>query len=311
MRRLVTVSLVTLLLLSGCIGTFDPGSASTPKELDPAEADLPPGVNESGVTSVSALITAHNKTLRAEGFVLNGTFIRYLPINASHTYIHHTVVAPDSERFYTEMRRRTYTADNTEVVSARERTRIWGNSSIIVQQFTLSTNTTISKPIEEIPKGMALTQAPIYESFLNIGAFSVARVVSRDGHTFTTLVANDTRASFNESVTFTARFVIDERGIIHEAVVDIDWGPNAKAAHLESRIVTLGASPDRPDWVANALDDQSTPIANHWISSPRRSSRNTNESPERLLSPNQETAIVVSNSRTDGDGFQEIGYPSE
>lgn len=246
------------MVLSGCIGGFgtEPTSTSTPasQPLDPGAADLPPGVSESGVENASALVAAHSQTLRAGGFVLNGTFVRDPPNAGNQTRRYHTVVGPDAREFRTDVRTVRYATDAADsAVRQRTRTRVWANATTMLRQTTIDNQTAASR-IEGLPPSLSLTRAPQYESYLTIGEFTVERVVARDGHAFTTLVATETRDGFGENVTLDARFVVDERGVVHEATVTIDGGPDSKTDHAEYRVVRLGASPQRPDWVTDATD---------------------------------------------------------
>lgn len=208
------------------------------------------------MTDVSALVTAHEETLRRDGFVLNGTVVRYPPNTGNLTTDYHTVVGPGGERFSTDVRTVHYaTDDGDSPVSQRTRTRLWGNSTATLRRSTVD-GSTATGTVEEIPPHLALTRAAQYRSYLRMGAFSVDRVVARGGHTFTTLVANETRDGSGENASFSARLVVDERGVIHEGVVDASrTEPDRQTVHSEYRVVRLGASPERPAWVADASGD--------------------------------------------------------
>lgn len=255
-RQLVPAALLVVVVLSGCIGGFGGQTATpTPEPLDPAEAELPPGVSESGVTNASALVAAHNRTLRAEGFVLNGTFVRDPPNSGHQERRYHTVVGPDAERFLTGVRTVQYAPDGAGAqVTGRERTQVWGNTTTMIRRTTID-NRTISGPAERLGTSLSLTRAPQYASYLNYGEFTIERVVARDGHTFTTLVADGLSEDFGENATFEGRLIIDEGGIIHEGNITLDGGSNGQVDHAEYRVVRLGASPERPAWTTSATSD--------------------------------------------------------
>lgn len=258
-RQLVPAALLAVVVLAGCLGGFasgpDAASTETPtagaETLDPANADLPPGVNESGVRNASVLVTAHDRALRADGFVLNGTFVRNPPTTGAQTRRYRIVVGPDARRFSTVVRTtRHETGDADSPVVKRTGTRLWANETVTLRQTTAN-DQTVRTRLEDRAPSLSLTRAAQYESYLAIGQFAVDRVVARDGHTFTTLVATGTRDGVADSVEFDARLVADERGVIHEATVNIDDGPDGKTDHAEYRVVRVGASPQPPTWATN------------------------------------------------------------
>lgn len=254
-RRLVSVAVVAVLLVAGCSG-FPGGTSSSdaPETVDPGEADLPPGVSESGVANASALAAAHDATLRTEGFVLNGTFVRDPPNRGNQTRRFHTVVAPGAERFRTTVETVRYATDAPNAsVSQRSGTRVWSNATTTLRAVDLDGETAVSS-VPDLPPWLSLTRAPQYQSYLEIGAFDVEQVVVRDGQTFTTLVADEAGESVDGDVAFDARFVVDERGVVHEATVSVS-APDGEADYAHYEVVAFGGSPERPPWVDDAERD--------------------------------------------------------
>lgn len=255
-RRLVSLVVLAIVVLSGCLGAGPQStSTSTAQQLDPGTADLPPGANEAGVTNASALAAAHDRTLRAEGFVLNGTFVRDPPNAGNQTRRYHTVVAPGGRPFLTDVRSVRYATDEADAaVTNRVRTRVWANETSMLRQVTID-NQTATATVDSLSPSLSPTRAPQYESYLEIGEYTVEQVVARDGHTFTTLVATGTTDAVGENATIDARFVVDERGVVHEATVTLRGGPDGVTDHATYRVVELGASPQRPDWVTDVATD--------------------------------------------------------
>ena len=255
MRRLVPLSLVALLLLSGCSGTLPGGDTTqttTPEELDPAAADLPPGVNESGVQNASRLVAAHSETLLAEGFVLNSTATTNGSSYGNRTATEHRVADPGGEQFSlvgTTVVHRT-PADGSTTSADEYTQRVWHDETTVVSVEL--PNRTRYHNVEGLFTDRALSMARNYEEVLAAGAFDVEKVIDRGNHTYTTLVATDTRDGVRKfDATFEARFVVDERGVVHEAVVDYAHTEDGTERHIERRLVRLGPSLDRPDWVAD------------------------------------------------------------
>ncbi|MFH5802138.1 hypothetical protein [Haladaptatus sp. CMAA 1911] len=238
-QRLLPVVLVSLLLLSsGCLGTLNPGTSSTSDPSNASTANLPPGVNKSGVTNASTLITAHNETLHAKGYTLNGTITLYHR-NEKTNKTFRTVVGPNSQQFHIQAKRvRSKNETGESSIIEKNRFKIWGNSTTTLRHGSLVQGTV---PVERLPSHIARMKAPLRKQTIKSYRFNVTNVVSRNGHTFTTLVGN----SSQQQKKSTSRLIIDERGVIHTAVFEVG------NSHFEYRVATLGASPERPDWVAN------------------------------------------------------------
>ncbi len=254
-RHLVPISLAALLVLSGCTGAFgndaqSPGT-TTAGPVAPGDAALPPGVTESGVTNVTALLAAHDETLRAEGFVLDGSLVRNHSATRSERRQYSTVVAPGAERFRAAVETTLYSTsrDSQEAVQQRA-TRLWSDGAEILRQTTLDGGTSRDR-VDSVPTNLALTRAPQYESYLSMGEYAVQDVERRGNHTYATLVANETGADVVGNATIDARFVVDERGVIHEADITLHSGSgeNAETDRVTYRLVNLGGSPERPGWV--------------------------------------------------------------
>ncbi|WP_336036333.1 hypothetical protein [Halobacterium yunchengense] len=254
-RRLVPVAVAALLVVAGCTGL--PGESTptaSPETVDPAEADLPPGVSERGVTNASALAAAHDATLRAEGFVLEGTFERDPPSGAKQTRNYTTVVAPGGERFRTAVTTVYEGSDEPDASGARRmQTRAWSNGSVTLRAVTIHGETAVST-VADLSTSLSVTRAPQLRSYLEVGAYDVERVVVRDDHAFTTLVAEHASGAVGEDVSFDARLVVDERGVVHEADVAVS-GPDGVRDDARYEVVRFGGSPERPEWVEDAEVD--------------------------------------------------------
>ncbi|MFD1513749.1 hypothetical protein [Halomarina rubra] len=250
MRRLVPLSLVALLLLSGCLGALGGDATSTPEEIDPADADLPPGVTVNGVENASALAAAHDETLLDEGFVFDGTVVTDQPGSGIVNETATVVVGVDAETLRSDSVRTLWPYENRSVVSQRVRDRLWldGDEQFVRTNFT-TRDSVIAGPYDASndPRD-GVTRASTYEGVLDAANFTVESTVARDGHTFTTLVAADANGTEDDPA-YDGHLVVDERGVVHEAVVEIDRGPESVWGLLDYRLVELGASPEEPDWV--------------------------------------------------------------
>lgn len=253
-RRLVPATLVALVLLAGCLGALDgsPGGGSatpTTERVSPSEADLPPGVTESGIENTTALVAAHEQTLREAGFALNGTFVRERA-DTNQTRRFHTVVAAGASLFRTSVHTTLYRGEgDSRTVAQRSHTQLWGEDATIRQRLTLGDRDPRVTTVDEVPANLALTRAPQYRSYLRMGVFEVERVVQRGDHTYTTLVADSTSAAVDGDARIDARFVVDERGVVHEASVTVTTDRGTDRATY--RVLELGGSPDRPAWASD------------------------------------------------------------
>jgi hypothetical protein len=243
---LVPLSLVALLLLSGCLGGLG-GLGSTDSTSTPEEDDLPPGVNESGVQNASALIAGYNETARKVGIVLtvteNTTTRSYREVRRLDT-----TLAAGGHPFNTSMQTATYYPDGEPRTEPKFQD-IWGNESTTLAQSFWSPPHVVD-PSYSFPTDDAPTQAKQYLQYLQLFNYTIDSVVERDGHTFTTLVAGES----TEDSTWEARVVVDERGLIHELTYKAQEGDDYEA-HWEYRIVeTDPEPPEKPDWTANVTE---------------------------------------------------------
>lgn len=258
-RRLVPVLLVAMLLLSGCSGVLDTTAntttTATPEELDPADADadLPPGVTESGVENASALAAAHEETLLAEGFVLNVTSEFDGSTLGNRTTNARWLVAPGGERFALDARTTVHDEPPVESRLGDEyRQRLWRDATLVSRVD--AGNETRYSNLDALRVEPGVTKSAEYERYLAGGNVTVERVVAGEDHTLTTLVADDARPAEGVDGRYDARFVVDERGVVHEATVTTGQRDGDVQRHLEYDLVRLGTSPERPGWVDDAPD---------------------------------------------------------
>jgi len=251
MRRLVPLSLVALLLLSGCLGGIGGSDRmSTPEDLMASEADLPPGVNESGLQNVSTLVDGYNETVREEGIVLNVNATTTGFLSGKEIRRHNTVFPSGGHPFDSNITVTHYDSNGT--VGSQRTVQFWGNESTTLQRSTLisPSEKTASFSARNEP-----TQAKVYLNYLKSANYTINSVDERDGHTYTMLVANETST---HGETLDVRLVVDERGLIHELTMSITGGEIE--SHREHRIIETNPSPpEKPDWTTNVTSLTSTP----------------------------------------------------
>ena len=288
--RSLLAALLVLSLLAGCSGAPDADSSPTadgPSGRTPtgqattaessagtaateAEATetpgaerrtggvLPPGVDESGVTNATTLAAAHHETVLRLGFVATSAEWKNGTVLGNRTMTARWAVGPDG---------RTLSADGTTVTTAqppggsplspRYREVIWRDETTVYRATT--PNRTVYANRADRTFTAAATEVAEFERYFDAGNYSVASVEARGEHTFTTLVTSvapdETRPGADVAVA--ARFVVDERGVVHEAVVEAGDGGNVGAGdrlRAEWTLVDLGVSPGRPAWVDAAPD---------------------------------------------------------
>ncbi|WP_323675398.1 hypothetical protein [Halorubellus sp. PRR65] len=276
-RRLVPVLVVALVVLAGCTapgtqptGTEATANGTTARGTAPTTSDAtttdgvnetatlesgptPPGVaasaNGSGVVvNASALIGAHERVLRADGFrATQRSRVGYGDERLRNTTS--VVVAGPS---LTRYRSRSTVEHGNRTVAYD----VWQNESTTLLRTTVDGDTnyqTVGGQFE----ASGITGGAILEGVLAELHFSVANVTTEDGRRVFTLAGSRTapgepNASTTANGTYTARVVVDERGVV--SAYRIRQDVDERDVTHEWTLDALGATPTRPDWTANVSD---------------------------------------------------------
>ncbi|MFC6953938.1 hypothetical protein [Halorubellus litoreus] len=273
-RRLVPVLVVALVVLAGCTAPSTPasdteatgngtttgsigtttddataGNATGPLERGPT----PPGVaaNATGggvVANASALLAAHERVLRADGFRATRSSKEAYGDGPMRNSTAVVVAGPNLTRYRSQ---ETVDRENGTVTYD-----VWQNETTAFLRTTADGNTSYQR-VDRRVDGSELTHPRSLEGVLEDDdlQFSVANVTTRDGRRVFTLTA--TASAGNESAdatngTYTARIVVDERGVV--SAYRVRQNATGRDVTHEWTLESLGATPTRPGWVANATE---------------------------------------------------------
>jgi hypothetical protein len=272
-RRLVPVLVVALVVLAGCTGPSTPasdteatGNGTTAGGIDATTDDTagnatgplergptPPGVaaNATGggvVANASALLAAHERVLAANGFEATRSSTVAVGDGPTRNSTAVVVAGPALTRYHS---RTTVARENGTATYD-----VWQNETTGFVRTTVDGNTSYQR-FDTGVDGSDLTRPPALEGVLEDDdvQFSVANVTTEDGRrvftlTATATVENESADATND--TYTARIVVDERGVISAYHVRQDLA--ARDVTHEWTLESLDVTPTRPDWVANATD---------------------------------------------------------
>ncbi|WP_227133417.1 hypothetical protein [Halorubellus salinus] len=265
-RRLVPVLVVALVVLAGCTAPSTPasdteatGNGTTADGIDTTTDDAnatgplergptPPGVSTDAkaagvVVNASALLDAHERVLLADGFratVDSRTAYGPGPMRNATAMV---AAGPDATLVRTE-----------SVVHRGNGTvayEIWQNESTTLVRTTTNGSSRI-QTLRDDPEERELTGASTLEGVLEDLNFSVANVTTEDGRRVFTLTASHAAANTTTNGTYTARVVVDERGVV--SAYHVRQNATGRDVTHEWTLESLDVTPTRPDWVANATE---------------------------------------------------------
>lgn len=249
-RAVATVLLALVVVLAGC-GGGDPTPTETPTATVHPFADGPPGIDETGVTDVDALMAAHNASLDGQSVTVDLGF--HLTVNGSGEEVSlHAKVVPDSDRGWIRFEsgddHGTYYTEGTttyyrEVVDANARYGTIADTLAIPETGTprFGTDDRIRTALESAD-------------------WEPVGTVERDGRTLYELEATDVEvpgvnASDGTTVEASGRLLVDRDGVIHHLEVDttVEDAEETVQYGLRVSLSDIGStSVDRPDWYDNA-----------------------------------------------------------
>lgn len=281
--RTAAVLFAILVVLSGCAGTTNQMATTTAGNAETATAndetteasdeaaqtgtaDLPPGVNESGVENATRLLAANRRELADTDYAFR--LVRNDSGESPYDYrtVSRGTVAKDFAPFRIRTEREIQYGNQT----SHAETDVWGNESVVLvkyhelnrtsyQKYVAGPNETMS-PYETLPSQALsgqLSHEYVVAFALLTGEYEVESVESRDGMTLTTLRATELNRSFDERDTenishYAATLVVDERGRIHRANLTIEFSESTFSYDFE--LTKLGdVVVAYPPWADRAL----------------------------------------------------------
>lgn len=256
---LLVLALCSLVALSGCAAVDEVARPHTP-----TADELPPGVDESGVTNTTKLLEANAAALDDAGYASRLTANGSIERSESETVranvsVVRRVQADDNRSFF---RYRVHSVNQTRSTAA------WRNETTVVARMARNNETYYRSA--SISRGF-LTQG---QWELSSNPLSLRAIVAHTNWTVTDvnrpLTGGSARIVLHPSETQdpntvlslhhveNATLVVDSDGVIHELSYTASYGPNGKGRiRVQYRLTELGVDQvDRPAWTAEALGNE-------------------------------------------------------
>lgn len=188
MPRLAVAMAIVLVCTAGC-SSFGGGDEASRATVTPAPVPddvdrplpYPPGVNASGVTSITALSMAHRNAIRNRSYTFHERFVRTTDSEFGRTYLRENETAYVSDsRLYRNEVRRVQRSVNGDVRRYSQST--YGDAYV---QYSWN-------PDGEVSKQMGHTRAGP-EQFAYETVFRIEEYLAADQSTVEEVVRNDTR----------------------------------------------------------------------------------------------------------------------
>lgn len=293
--RLAAVGVVALVVLSGGAGsagevTTAVETAETTATTDAQSADLPPGVDASGVENASALVAAHRAALAETGYVYRVRYAASADSEFSQQGTSRAVVAKN----HAPIRVRSVSDVQFDNRTERARTDVWANESVALYEYRTRNRTVYQESNATVsPAGRdpfarpgtldvvdQASMSSLVGLALRSGEYEVAATESRSGSTLTTLRAATPNRSFEglgNVSTYDGTLVVDERGRVHRLSLSVETERTDSSYELE--LAKLGSVVvEYPPWADRALEAVNADVdidstGNHFVVSNRGGDR--------------------------------------
>ena len=286
-RTIFTLLLAATLVLAGGVSagglaqetTTDGDATETPID---ESTNLPPGVTEDGVSNATALLEAHQDALAATGYEFESRSNYSMGGVATVSEQSGTV----AKAFFPYVSHADATVERGNQTVEYDLDQ-WGNESLTLVRIQTENRTQYQKLFYEeggerspsLGSGgpfvnrsdveASVSGTGLIASALAMSNFTVESVETVDGHTLTTLRAEEVNESGGFGTANVSQFdgtlVVDERGLVREVNVSMAFesgfgGENRLAYHFE--IVRTGpVVVQRPAWTDEALESSSARIS--------------------------------------------------
>jgi hypothetical protein len=279
--RYAALFLVATVALAGCAGSATSGidaTTTTDEDVETTDgvetttdeqtADLPPGVNESGIENGSRLLEANRQALAESGYAFRLVWTNTDEAEYDSRTVSHGTVAKE----FAPYRIRTESELRYDNQTSRAETDVWGNESVALAEYEELNRTSYQKYVNE-PNGTARA-SPFEMSWIHglsgqlshdyvtavavrTGEYEVESVERRDGLTLTTLRATEPHRTLGERDAqqvsdYDATLVVDECGRIHRANLTIVFSESTFSYDFELTAVG-GVVVAYPPWADRAL----------------------------------------------------------
>lgn len=269
MQRVGATTLIAVLvILAGCSGVFGGGGESretlTPAPVptdEPTPTPVPqlaPGLNQQGIENVSALIAAHNSSLRNHSFTTKSNTTRLDPNGTIRFRSTGTLRAgPPGKGVYSiSVVEESYTENLPNNRSYPVHSELWAKGKRVFREQTLMNGTTTydRRRIRVRPGTPKRYLQYILEPF--DAANTSVEVQERNGTRLYLVRGNAQSTQDFRSGNLSLRLLVDSQGVIHSyrRVRQQRSDEDISKVINEQRYMEIGSTdaPDRPSWVEKA-----------------------------------------------------------
>jgi hypothetical protein len=258
MNRLSVLLIAILVLLAGCSSVTDTPTPSdtatptatpttTPTSTPDASTELAPGIAREGITNPVALLSAHQRELLADGFVVDQTIASTYDGSPSNRLVMRTTVGPGGELAVQNATSTGFDYDGNESVITNA---LWLNTTHQVSRHVESGTTTYQIG-ERLYPPEALVWFGSVQRDIQFAAseYEVTGVEQRDGTRYVSLAVSHDRVGNDDEDDAFGTLLVDDRGVIHRATMNVTY-EEGTVYRTTYTVVDLGVSePEPPAWL--------------------------------------------------------------
>ena len=205
----------------------EPTPSASPTATDAPERASPPGVTESELENVTALLTAHADALRETGYRLD-------------------VIRGETQTTY--VAESDYSAYRVVPGPTATNPAVWANESVAVARETQDNETVYHRPPRLWPSPARMTGSEALRTLFEAGAYTVNGTAACGDRTCTVLRAEGSSRFENVS----ARALVHDSGVVYQFHASYAADGEPREFHLV--LTNRGnVSVSRPPWVDTAL----------------------------------------------------------
>lgn len=229
MNRLPTLLVVALVLLAGCSSFTDgpstdsptPSPTPTATPTPDAGGELAPGITDDGIVNPVALMSAHQRELLADGFVVNQTVVTTYDGAVGNRLLIRTTAGPGGELASQNAISTGADFNGTQIVTRND---IWFNTTTRVSKRVEAGETTYQVRERFTPPESLVWFGSVQRDIqFAADEYEVTNVERRDGVRFVSLSVTQDRVGNDGVDDAVGTLLVDERGVIHRAEMNVSY----------------------------------------------------------------------------------------
>lgn len=224
-------------------GTTDDGDGDDGNGDD----QLAPGITESGIRNVSALLGAHRSALLEDGYVGTTVVEERYSGNLSDRTTQRYAVGPGGEFVHLEQHTARFTKNgqNSSV-------DVWMNATTTASMQESNGSSLTNARDRQISREATAWMSRSFADQLtrNAGQYEVVGVEQRNGTRVVTLEATIDAVGDDEEPDTNVTLVVTERGVVDRLEMVVHYDVSTITATYQVQRIG-GVSPERPEWVEN------------------------------------------------------------